>query len=156
MLIYGKSHSGKYTLAKCILNEIYGPKVYELQRIDHTIKQNCSNYTIQIYKSPFHYETCFTGLQFADRIMLISLLDEFFSTVNVSNNNHKILLIRHFNELTKPAQMVLKRKIETSSSAVRYIFLSNSLTNIDYAIKSRLLCINNPGYVLMPYAKNNN
>ena len=144
MVIYGKSHSGKYTLAKCLLNDIYGPKVYDLQQISHTVKQNCSTYTIQIYKSPYHYETCFTGLQFADRIMLISLLDDFFSTYDVSNKKHKILLIRHFNELTIPAQMVLKRKIESSTNVVRYIFLSNSLNCIDYAIKSRLMCLNNP------------
>ena len=144
MIIYGQEQSGKYTLAKCLLNEIYGSDIYNIKEIEHNIRQNCSNYTIRINKSKYHYETTLSGLQYADRSMLISLLDNYFTTADISTHNHKIILIKHFDELTKPAQYALRRRMEKGWGAVRYILLVKSFNKIESAIKSRCLCIRCP------------
>ena len=141
MLIYGPKNSGKYTMVKCLLNDIYGNGIYNTTSISHTAKQNCSNYKINLIKSKFHFETNFTGLQYADKHMLISLLDNFFSTTDIYTHSYKILIIRHFDELTKPAQMAIKRKMEKNMESVRFIFLVNDLNKIDYAIQSRCFTI---------------
>ena len=141
IIIHGQEHTGKYTLAKCFLEAIYGPNIYKTTEIEHSIRQNCSTYQIKITKSLFHYETSLSGLQYADRIMLISLIDTFLSTNNISNNNHKIIIIKHFDELTKPAQYALRRRLETSWSAVRYILLVKSINKIDDSVRSRFMPI---------------
>ena len=141
MLLYGNKSSGKYTMIKCLLNDIYGPEIYNTTTIQHVVKQNCSSYKINIIKSKFHFETSFTGLQFADKIVLTSLLDNFFNTLDINTNRYKILIIKHFDELSIPAQMSLKRRIETGSVNVRYIFIVNSINKIDNAILSRCFCL---------------
>ena len=126
ILMYGVPHSGKYTKVKCFLEAIYGPGIYNTTELTHIARQNCSTYMIRLLKSEFHYETSFTGLQYADRTVLSSLLDTYFTTMDVATQRHKILLIRNFEELTKPAQYTLRRRMETDYQAVRYIFISNN------------------------------
>ena len=144
IIIYGQEQTGKYTLAKCLLNEIYGSDIYNIKEVEHNIRQNCSNYSIRINKSKYHYETTLSGLQYADRSMLISLLDNYFTTTDINTHNHKIILIKHFDELTKPAQYALRRRMEKGWGTVRYILLVNSFNKIEPAIKSRCLCIRCP------------
>lgn len=144
MIIHGPPHSGKYMKVQCFLESIFGKDIYEHTEITHTARQNCSNYTIQINKSNHHYETSFSGLQYADKTVLNSLLNTFFSTTNVSSQQHKILVIRNFDELTKPAQYSLRRRIETDIGAVRYIFIVNHLNFVEPALLSRCVLIRCP------------
>ena len=144
LIICGPPQSGKLTLARCFLSSIYGKDIYQVNQIEHSVRQNCSTYSVKIYKSKFHYETTFTGLQYADRCVLTSLLDLFFSTSDVVSNRHKILVIRNFEELTQPAQFSLRRRIETSCHSVRFIFISKSYNLIEPALTSRCLTIRCP------------
>ena len=144
LIIYGKEQSGKYTLAKCLLESIYGPTIYKTTDLEHHVKQNCSSYCIKITKSTYHYETSLSGLQYADRLMLISLLDSYFTTSDIGRNSHKIILIKHFDELTKPAQYALRRRMEKGWGAVRYILVVKSFNKVEAAIKSRCLCLRCP------------
>lgn len=144
MIIHGQPHSGKYMKVQCFLESIFGKDIYDHTEITHTARQNCSNYTIQIHKSKHHYETSFSGLQYADKTVLNSLLDTFFTTTDVSSRQHKILVIRNFDELTKPAQYSLRRRIETDILAVRYIFIVNHLNVVEPALLSRCALIQCP------------
>jgi replication factor C subunit 3/5 len=76
--------------------------------------------------------------------VLTSLLDNFFSTKNVVNSQFKILVIRNFEELTKPAQFSLRRRIETSCQSVRFVFISKSYNHIEPALISRCLLLKCP------------
>ncbi len=144
LIIYGQEQCGKYTLAKCLLQEIYGMEIYKTTDHEHQVRQNCSNYSIKITKSLYHYETSLTGLQYADKSMLISLINTYFSTLDISRNSHKIIIIKYFDELTKPAQYALRRKMETGCRSVRYILLVKSINKIETSIKSRCFCIRCP------------
>lgn len=141
IIVYGPPHSGKYTKVRCFLEDIYGGGVYDTQEITHTARQNCTNYTIRLQKSAFHYETSFTGLQYADRSVLGSLIETQFSTVDVSTRSFKILVIRNFEELTKPAQYAMRRQMETGVTAVRYIFICNRINAVEQALVSRCLAV---------------
>ena len=141
IIIHGQNQSGKYTLAKCFLESIFGPNIYHTTDITHSVRQTCSCYSIKISKSLYHFETTLSGLQYADRIMLISLLNTFFSSIDINRKTHKILVLKYFDELSKPAQFALRRRIETDFNNVRYILLVKSLNNLEESIKSRFLCI---------------
>ncbi len=56
----------------------------------------------------------------------------------------KIIIIKYFDELTKPAQYALRRKMETGTKSVRYILLVKCFNKIENSIKSRCLCIRCP------------
>jgi replication factor C subunit 3/5 len=144
LIICGPSQAGKLTITRCFLSSIFGDSIYKLETIEHSVKQNCSNYSVKLYKSKHHFEVSFTGLQYADRCVLTSLLDNFFSTKNVVNSQFKILVIRNFEELTKPAQFSLRRRIETSCQSVRFVFISKSYNHIEPALISRCLLLKCP------------
>lgn len=144
IILYGPEQSGKYTLAKCLIESVFGEGVYNTKDIEHSVKQNCSNYTIKITESNYHYETSLSGLQYADRLMLISLLDTYFTTADIGRNTHKLIIIKHFDELTKPAQYALRRRMEKGWGAVRYILIVRSNNKIEEAIRSRCLCLRVP------------
>ena len=144
MIVYGACESGKLTLVRCFLASLFDPSIYRLTPVEHNVRQNCSNYTVTIYKSPHHYEVSFAGLQYADRCVMTSLLDTYFTTANVDSSRFKLLVIRDFHLLTKPAQYSLRRRMETHYHAVRYIFITDYLNKIERALVSRCLSIRCP------------
>lgn len=144
LIICGPPQSGKLTITRAFLSSVFDNDIYNLETIEHSVRQNCSNYTVKIYRSIHHFEVSFTGLQYADRCVLTSLLDNYFSTANVVNREHKILVIRNFEELTRPAQFSLRRRIETAFQSVRFIFISRSFNHIEPAIISRCLLLKCP------------
>lgn len=146
IILSGINHTGKYTLSKCFLQNIYGDEIYNTKIIPFKFKQNCSNYEILIEKSKYHYETSFYGLQFADRNVMIALFNEFFSTKDLITNTHKVLLIKNFETLTEPAQLALRRIVEQNVFSVRLILLVKNQVNINKAILSRFIVIRCPRF----------
>lgn len=141
LVFCGVSNSCKLTICRCFLASIYGKKIYNLQTEEYVTKQNCTHYTVKILYSKYHYEISFCGLQYADKSVLIEILDKYFSTYNVDNQKYKILVIRDFDVLSKPAQFALRRKIELNSYFVRFIFIIKSRTKIEESLLSRLQVI---------------
>jgi DNA polymerase III delta prime subunit len=144
LIIYGTEESGKMTLVRCMLASMFGKSIYKLTCTQHSVRQNCSNYNINIYRSNHHYEISFAGLQYADRCVLSSVMDDYFNTSNVVDNTFKLLVIRDFHLLTKPAQYSLRRRIETHYQAVRFIIVTSCINKIEPAIISRCLSIRCP------------
>lgn len=137
----GVNNSCKLTLCRSFLASIYGEKIYNLQTDEYITKQNCTHYNIKIQYSKFHYEISFCGLQYADKGVLIEILNKYFSCYNVHNQKYKILVIRDFDVLSKPAQYALRRKIETNSYFVRFIFIIRSISKIEKSLLSRVTII---------------
>lgn len=144
MIVYGTEESGKTTLVRCMLASMFGGDIYKTTPIVHNVRQNCSNYTVNIYRSNHHYEISFAGLQYADRCVMTSVLDEYFNTANVLDNVFKILVIRDFHILTKPAQYALRRRMETHYQAVRFILVTSCINKVEPAIISRCVGIRCP------------
>ena len=138
---YGTESSGKLTLCRCMLASLYGNEIYELKEEIYTTKQNCTNYSIKIYYSKYHFEVSFCGLQYADKSVLVDILNKYFSSIDVINLSYKILLIRDFDTLSVPAQLALRRKIETNVMCVRFIFIINCLNKVENALLSRITLI---------------
>ena len=151
VIVHGTEESGKITLVRCLLASMFDDSIYQTTCIQHNVRQNCSNYNVNIYRSKYHYEISFAGLQYADRSVLSSVMDDYFKTANVADRNFKILVIRDFHTLTKPAQYALRRRMETHYQAVRFIIITNAINKIEPAIVSRCLCLRcpKPGLVQM-------
>ena len=141
MVFYGDKSSGKLTLCRCLLSSIFGENIHDIQEEIFTTKQNCTPYNVKIVYSKHHYEISFCGLQFADKAVLISILDKYFSTMSITTLTYKILVIKDFDILSEPAQFALRRRIETNYTSVRFILLVKSLNKIEKALLSRLLTI---------------
>ena len=137
----GISNSCKLTLCRCFLASIFGNDIYKLHEDEFITKQNCTHYTIKLLYSKYHYEISFCGLQYADKGVLIDILNKYFSTYNVDTLKYKILVIKDFDILTKPAQYALRRKIEQSNLFVRFIFLIKSSSKIESSILSRVMVL---------------
>lgn len=141
MAFYGIEGSGKKTLCNCFLSDLFGKVIYN-QRIEKfTAKQNCSNYNIDILISKYHYEISLCGLQFADKAVLTSFIDSYFSTLDFNETGYKILVIKDLDILSKPAQYALRRKMEKNMRTVRFIFIIKNISKIEPALISRLTII---------------
>lgn len=138
---YGIDGTGKKTLCDCFLSEIYGDIIYIKKKEKFISKQNCSNYNIDISISKYHYEISLCGLQFADKSVLMNFIDTYFSTLDFNDNGYKILIIKDFDTLSKPAQFALRRKMEKNINSVRFIFIIKNISKIEPSLISRLTII---------------
>ena len=138
MGFYGCKSSGKLTLCRCFLASIYGDEIFNFKELIYHSKHNCTNYSIKIIYTKYHFEISFCGLQFADKYVLIDIINKFFNTLDINNLSYKILVIKDFESLSLPAQLALRRKIEINVNYVRFIFLINELNKVDNALLSRI------------------
>ena len=51
LIICGPSQAGKLTITRCFLSSIFGDSIYKLETIDHSVRQNCSNYLVKLHKN---------------------------------------------------------------------------------------------------------
>lgn len=137
LLIYGPNYVDKVQLIRCFLHDFLDERVHEIKEIEHICKNNSSVYTTVIKKSYHHYELDLNGLQFADRVVLMDILDIYCSTQHVSNMGYKIVVVDNFHVLSKPAQFSLRRRMELVAHSVKFIFLCDTLSGIESAIMSR-------------------
>ncbi|CUM68224.1 uncharacterized protein PRCAT00005945001 [Priceomyces carsonii] len=154
LLIYGPSGSGKKTRIYATLNEIFGSQVDKL-KIDVKTFVTPSNRKLEfnVLSSPYHLEITPSDMGNNDRVVIQDLLKDVASTEQVdfssavnSRTKHrfKIVVINEADSLSRDAQAALRRTMEKYSSNIRFILVSNSISNIIPPIKSRTLLIRIP------------
>jgi replication factor C subunit 3/5 len=152
MLVYGPKHSGKYTLIKSALLDIYKEKKINLrnEKIDIKISNTTNKHSIDVIKSNyfiiFHlinnipYDKYiiqeFTNY-FTESISLDSFVDDFF---------YRIILINKAEYISKKAQAFLRRTMEKYSNYCRFIIITTQISNIINPIKSRCFLLRIPAF----------
>uniref|UniRef100_A0A6C0EHL3 ATPase AAA-type core domain-containing protein n=1 Tax=viral metagenome TaxID=1070528 RepID=A0A6C0EHL3_9ZZZZ len=140
MLFYGPAGSGKRTLVLALLYHIY--KLTDLQTYikNYTVKINNNDVKIVCIQSMYHYEINLYEYGLYDREVLTSFVKNIISTKNILNNGFKIIVLNNFHKISKTCQLALRALIEKHISTARFILLTNSVTKIDSALKSRFIC----------------
>lgn len=118
----GISGSGKYTLAKAYLSEMYGPDVFKTKKISVKMKTK----EIEILQSKYHYEINLNSYFLNDKQTFNTLISELTGNVNISTLSQNVFIIRNIDLLDKDTIDVFKKIIENTFQSAVYIILSKN------------------------------
>jgi replication factor C small subunit len=124
--IYGTNGVGKYTAAKVILRELYGPGIYNTNEKNFKFKTK----EITMLSSQYHFELKLNQYTFTDKSSFIELIKYFCESYNVHTNNYQIILIKNAHYLTYESTLSLKKLSEKYNKTIRFILTSNSITKM--------------------------
>jgi len=147
LIIYGKNGSGKRSLIKCLINEIYGNIKTEMATFHINAYANKID-EVLLEKSMYHIIIKPNNSAF-DKYVLQDIIKNFaqITIVNTHSNNHyKIVIIDCIDKLSRQAQNALRRTMEEYMGNCKFIFICYQLHKIIEPIKSRcsLITVNNP------------
>lgn len=137
-IFYGPDGTGKYCLAKQLLNHMYGSPVHALKKqlfIDDTKE-------LTYFSSAYHYELYLTKLN-KHRIFK-QFINTLSYSMNINTSSYNILLIKNAHYLSKESINYIKHIIETRGDVIKFIFITNSINKIHQSIKTSSMCIRIP------------
>merc|ERR1712233_234746 len=137
LLIWGANGAGKKTRINCILRELYGAGAEKLRLERHEF-ETASKKKIEIHScaSNFHIEICPADAGFHDRIVIQELVKQVAGT-----GQFKVIVITEAYRLSKDAQHALRRTMEKFTAHCRLILVSESISKLIPALRSRCLGI---------------
>ena len=142
IIIHGISKSGKTTLIKSILNDLSNKT---------QVKKNI-DYHVTIY-SNFYY---FNSNTIFHKLRFIQYIKDIIGSYDYYNNKIKYIVIDNYENISEYIQNCLKVVIEKSYLTTKFIFITNNLSKIIPAIKSRCISVRLPSptiYDKMIYLK---
>jgi DNA polymerase III delta prime subunit len=137
MILVGQNGIGKKSRIYAFLREIFNYDVSNIKTTEYILKYKNNKYNYVVYTSPYHIELNLYEHGINDYYVLKDFIKQVKDTKNVYTQNYRIIIIPHFNKITKKAQLYLRRTMEIYIENIRFIFLSNSLLEIEEALKSR-------------------
>lgn len=144
LLIYGVRGSGKRTLVRALLIELFGPNAAKLKMEVKVFETNSGKKIMQnMLSSAFHIELNPSENGFYDRIVIQELLRDVGTTQPISKKHFRVVVINEADRLTREAQQSLRRTLEKYVSTCRVILISECSSRIIPALKSRCLMLRN-------------
>ena len=138
IIFHGTNGSGMEYLTPCFIKHIFG-----LSNLDLVPIPNFNNKVIT-KKSNVHFEIKLYVNQSNDKNILTSFIEEYCSTINMYNGKYNILVLYNYHFFSKIAENSLKRILESHYNTLRIIFITQNISKIDQAIKSRCQTIRFP------------
>lgn len=141
-IISGNQGSGKYTLFLYYLSQFFKNKnIYKTENIIYQIEnQNKQTIDLNITKTNNHFEIDAEDYNYQDKKLFFLFIKELCNTIDISNQKHKVILIRNAEKLSLETQYTLNRIMETHIKTFRIIFITNNISLLHKNIQSR--CIN--------------
>jgi replication factor C subunit 3/5 len=138
MIFHGQAGCGLEYAIPCFIKYIF-----KLDKIAFQPIPNANNKVV-IKKSNVHYEIKLYVTQSSDKNILSSFIKEYCNTINMYNGKFNILVIYNYHYFSKTAECSLKRILEDCYETLRIIFVTNNISKMDPAIKSRCLLMRFP------------
>ena len=143
-LIYGKPNSGKKTLIKFLLNNIYNTNIDKISQINnYDIKIGNNKVNITYISSPYHFEINLYEYGLYDKNIISEFILDLIKFKNIKIGCFKIIVLNHFEYVSSSAQMLLKRMFEKYTSS-RFFLITEQISKIDKCLLSRCFTIRIP------------
>ena len=105
------------------------------------IEYKKKNEEIELFYSNYHYELDLYQFKFIDMYLIIEFIKQYTSNINIFTNTHNVIIIKNFQLASKNIQFALRRIMEKNINTCRFIFLINSLGNLEEALISRTILL---------------
>lgn len=143
-LIYGKPNSGKKTLIKSLLNNIYDTNIDKISQINnYDIKIGNNKVNITYISSPYHFEINLYEYGLYDKNIISEFILDLIKFKNIKIGCYKIIILNHFECVSSSAQMLLKRMFEKYSNS-RFFLITEQISKIDKSLLSRCFTVRLP------------
>lgn len=143
-LIYGKPNSGKKTLIKFLLNNIYNTNIDKISQINnYDIKIGNNKVNITYISSPYHFEINLYEYGLYDKNIISEFILDLIKFKNIKIGCFKIIVLNHFEYVSSSAQMLLKRMFEKYTNS-RFFLITEQISKIDKCLLSRCFTIRIP------------
>jgi replication factor C subunit 3/5 len=147
LIVHGKNGSGKRSLIKSLIHEIYGNITTEKTLFNVNTYGNKMD-EVLLEKSPYHIVVKPNNSAF-DKYVLQDIIKNFaqITTVNSHTEYHyKLVIIDCIDKLSRQAQNALRRTMEEFMGNCKFVFICYQLHRIIDPLKSRcsLISVKNP------------
>ncbi len=143
-LIYGKPNSGKKTLIKSLLNNIYDTDIEKISQINnYDIKIGNNKVNITYISSPYHFEINLYEYGLYDKNIISEFILDLIKFKNIKIGCYKIIILNHFECVSSSAQMLLKRMFEKYTNS-RFFLITEQISKIDKCLLSRCFTVRLP------------
>lgn len=146
ILLYGPSGSGKRSLTKCILQELYQTNaVHKIKSELKEFKTGANNTTTVeciVFSSNYHIEVTPCEADNHDKVIVQKLIKEVAGSQQLDSKQQKsfkVIVIHEIDNLSKNAQAALRRTMETYMPFCRVIANAESLSKVIQPVRSRCL-----------------
>ena len=143
IVLYGPEGTGKYTIAKNILSNLYGKDIYKTKEYTISVKNSNNTKEFTILQSNYHFEIGINKYIFNDKNSLSNVLDKLSSNRNIINK-YNIILIRNIDYLSTESLTFFKRKLETIYNNCSFILTCHSISSFCNILKSRFTYVRVP------------
>lgn len=136
MIIHGNFGTGKNTLCNYFINSYFNfdNQVYNTKLVEYEINEKN---TITILKSPYHYIIDVCDNKYNEKKIISDFIEEISKTINISNNSHKIIVIKGSDNFTLNIQNTITNLMELYSQTCRIIFICNNISKLSENLSSR-------------------
>jgi len=147
LIVNGKNGSGKRSLIKCLVKELYGNVKTEKTLFNVNTYGNKID-EVLLEKSPYHIIVKPNNSAF-DKYVLQDIIKNFAQITTINSHasyNYKLVIIDCIDKLSRQAQNALRRTMEEYMGNCKFIFICYQLHRIIEPLKSRcsLILVKNP------------
>lgn len=147
LIVHGKNGSGKRSLIKCLINEIYGNIKTEKTLFNVNTYGNKMD-EVLLEKSPYHIVIKPNNSAF-DKYVLQDIIKNFAQITTINSHaeyHYKLVIIDCIDKLSRQAQNALRRTMEEFMGNCKFVFICYQLHRIIEPLKSRcsLISVTNP------------
>jgi replication factor C subunit 3/5 len=146
LLVYGPNGGGKRTRVMALLNEQFGPSVYNV-KLEHRTIQATESKTVEIttISSPHHIDINPSDAGNYDRVVVMQMIREIAQTAPVGAvKPFKVVVLNEVDKLSRAAQQALRRTMERYMATCRLVLVCSSVSRLIPPLRSRCLAIRIP------------
>lgn len=145
IILYGPDGSGKRTIARMLLENIYDKSINNTIESEHDINGSGSKPTKITIKQSEHHVIINPYNNNGDRYIIQEVVNAYAKRISPnayqSTKSFRSVLINDIDTLPYHAQMSLRRTMEKYSDTCRFLMICNSLAKIIDPLKSRCVCV---------------
>ena len=152
LLFHGPRGSGKMTLVKHLLKNLYGPGANRMTAEKRVVETSSSKQTIEIdvRVSNYHIEMEPSDAGANDKFVVQQMIKELANNGSIaavlmkSSVTHKTIVLKGAGNISKQAQAGLRRTMETFSGSCRLILISTYASRVIEPLRSRCVLVRVP------------
>jgi hypothetical protein len=145
-IFYGSRSTGKKTLIYALINSIHDDNttIQKYRTIKfNDITVNGNSIPIQYVQSPYHFEFNLSEFGLCDRDVIVEYIKKIIEYKTI-DNKFRIILLHHFDRLSKDTQNTLFSLMDNYMSTSRFFFICNNIKSLHPNFISRVNTIRIP------------